>query len=90
MVGEAHKHDFDQIICFIGGNPMDIKDFDAEVELYLGEEKEKYIIDSSSFVYVPRGMMHCPLNIKRVTKPIMFIDVVLAPEPDVRRKPPSK
>jgi hypothetical protein len=90
MVGEAHKHDFDQIICFLGGNPMNIKDFDAEVELYLGEEKEKYIIDSSSFVYVPKGMMHCPLNVKRVTKPIMFIDVVLAPEPDVRRKPASK
>jgi len=90
MVGDAHTHDFDQIICFLGGNPMDITDFGAEVEMYLGEEGEKYIIDSSSFVYVPKGLAHCPLNIKVVNKPIMFIDVVLAPRADVRRIPESK
>ena len=90
MVGDAHTHEFDQIICFLGGNPMDITDFGAEVELYLGKEGEKNIIDSTSFVYVPKGMVHCPLNIKVVNKPIMFIDVVLAPRADVRPRPASE
>jgi len=90
MVGQAHTHEFDQIICFMGGNPMDITEFDAEVELHLGEEQEKHIINSTSFCYIPGGLMHCPLNVKTINKPIMFIDIVLAPRADVRRIPESK
>ena len=79
MAKEGHVHDQDEILCFIGANPMDYKDFGAEVELYLGEEGEKHIITSTTFVYVPRGLVHCPLNFKRVDKPIVFSDILMAP-----------
>lgn len=85
MVDDSHTHDFDQIVCFLGGDPSDITGFDAEVELFLGEEK--HIIDSTSFVYIPEGLEHCPLNVKTVNKPFMFIDIVLSPRHDVRPKP---
>ena len=87
MVAEAHTHDFDQIVFFLGGNPADVTDFGAEVEISLGEPLEKHIINYTSCVYIPAGLMHCPLNIKTVNKPIMFIDVTLSPGISVRPLP---
>ena len=77
MEGEPHAHDFDQFSCFIGGNPMDIRDFGAEIELFLGEEQERHVINTTTVVYVPRGLVHGPLNFKQVDRPVMFINVPL-------------
>lgn len=74
------KHDFDQILCFLGTDPSNINDFQAEVELCLGEEAEKHIINKSTAVYVPKGLAHCPLNFKIIRKPVVFIDITLTSE----------
>lgn len=71
------KHDFDQVLCFIGGDTKDIFKFDADVELSLGEEQEKHIINSPTIVHIPKGLTHCPLNFKRIGKPIIFLDITL-------------
>ena len=78
MEEKPHSHDFDQFSCFLGGNPKDIRDFGAEIELFLGEEQEKHIINTTTVVYVPRGLVHGPLNFKKVARPVMFINVPLA------------
>jgi len=80
MIKNAHKHEHAQYLCFIGGNPMDIRDFGAEVELYLGDEGEKHIIDKTTIVHVPAGLSHCPLNFRKVDKPIIFMDIYPAAE----------
>jgi hypothetical protein len=80
MIKQPHKHDYDQFIIFAGGNPMDVRDFGAEVEVTLGEEGEKHIIDSPSLVHIPAGLSHGPLRFKRIDKPIEFLDIFLAPE----------
>ena len=77
MIPKSHKHDYNQIICFIGGDPYDIRKFDAVVEFSLGEEEEVQIIDSTSFVWIPAGLAHGPLNIKTLNKPIGFMDIVM-------------
>ncbi len=77
MEEEPHAHDFDQFTCFIGGNPADIRDFGAEVEYFLGEEGERHIITSTTIVHIPKGLIHCPLNFKKVDRPIMFMNVPL-------------
>ena len=74
------KHDFDQILCFVGGDTRNIFEFDAEVELCLGDELEKHIINSPSVVYVPKGLTHCPINFKKIGKPIIFLDITLSSE----------
>jgi len=79
MVKDTMAHEFDQLLCFIGGDPMNIREFKAEVELTLGEEREIYKINSTSIVYIPAGMMHCPLNFKKIEKPIIYWDIYLAP-----------
>jgi hypothetical protein len=72
-------HDFDQYLVFLGGDPMNLREFGAVAELSLGEEGEKHIINSCANVYIPKGLVHCPLNFTRVDKPIIFIDIIIAP-----------
>jgi hypothetical protein len=75
-----HAHEFAEILCFLGGNPKDIRDLGAEVEICLGEEQEKHIIDTAAVVSIPAGLMHCPLIIKKVTKPFVFLEISLTPK----------
>jgi hypothetical protein len=85
MVDVAHSHDYDQFFVFAGSNLENVMEFDAIVEFYLGGEKQ--IIDTTSVIFVPKGLVHCPLNVKVVNKPIMYMDIVLSPKYDLQRKP---
>ena len=91
MIPDAHKHNFDQFLYFIGGDPNDFTEFDAEVELTLDGKVNS--ITYASWVFIPKGLMHCPLNVKRIGKPIIFVDARLTKEASVRpaaRKPKSQ
>ena len=80
QMGEVpgHSHDFDQFFCFMG-TPEDVRVFDGEVELYLGEESTKNIINSTTVVFIPKGTIHCPIKWTKVNKPMMFVNVILTP-----------
>jgi len=81
MIPEGHRHNVAEILYFIGGDPMNFKEFGAEVEFAMGEgdDAETHIIASTTWVYVPANVMHCPLEFKRVDKPIMFGHIMFAP-----------
>ena len=68
MEAKAHSHEFDEIITLFGSNPDDPQDLGAEVEFWL--EDEKYILTKSTIVYVPKGLKHCPMIFRNVTRPI--------------------
>jgi hypothetical protein len=72
-----HSHDFDQFFCFLG-NPGDLQDFDGEVEVYLGAEQTKTIINSTTVLFVPKGMIHTPFIWTKVNKPMMFLNIPLS------------
>jgi hypothetical protein len=75
-----HKHDVDEYLIFLGATLPDlIGSFDGEIELFLGEELEKHVITKATILYVPRGLQHCPLEIKVLRKPMMFSALMLAP-----------
>ena len=78
LVKEPHSHDFEQFFFFCNADFANYKEFDAEVELSLGEEGEKHIIDCPTAVHVPIAMIHGPLNFPRVDKPIIFIDTLIS------------
>jgi hypothetical protein len=75
MASESHSHDYNAYMCFFGANPLNFLEFDAEIELCLGDEKEKQIITEPTSVFVPRGLTHCPLTFKRVGKPVLFLHI---------------
>jgi hypothetical protein len=81
MVSETHFHDFDQYLMFFGGDVTNMMDLGGEVELTLGENKgqlETLLINQATIVYVPGGLLHGPLNFKKVNdprRPILYNDI---------------
>ena len=65
---EPHSHDYDEVIAFIGTDHDDPYNLHAEVELWL--EDEKHIINKTSLVFIPAGLVHCPLTFLRVDRPV--------------------
>ena len=74
---EPHTHDFDELLGFVGGNPLDITDFHAEIHVCLGEEQEEHIITAPSMINIPAGLIHCPLTVTRCDKPIVMLEISL-------------
>lgn len=71
----THSHDNHELLCFLGGDPTNINDFGAEISICLGEELEEHIIISPTIVSIPPGLKHCPLVVKKCTKPIVFLEI---------------
>jgi hypothetical protein len=78
MITKAHAHDYDQFLFFLGGNPANMADFGAEVDLWLGEEQELHTITTTSVVHIPKGLIHGPLIYRKVDRPIIFVDAFLS------------
>jgi hypothetical protein len=68
---QAHIHDFDEVIGFFGTDKEDSSDLCGEIEFWL--DNEKYTITKSCLIFIPRGLKHCPLFIKKVDKPIFWL-----------------
>jgi hypothetical protein len=66
---EAHKHDFDEIWAFYGSNPEDPENLNGEIEIFLDGEKQT--LTKSSLVFIPAGLVHAPMFIRKVDKPIL-------------------
>ena len=63
MERAPHTHDCDEYFAFMGTDLLDpFASFDAEIELRLGPEKEWHIIDEPTFVYIPKGLLHTPME----------------------------
>ncbi len=71
-----HKHEQDEYLIFLGGTFPNVFDWDAEIRFTLGldgtEEAETYVITAPTIIRIPAGMWHCPLDFRRVDKPVFF------------------
>ena len=77
MIKDPHAHEFDQYLGFFAGDPMNLEDFHAEIELYLGDDRKKFVIAKPMMVHVPKGLIHGPLIFKKVDKPLVFLDITM-------------
>jgi len=77
IINWPHKHDFVEIIGCLGTNPMDCREFDAEIEWCLGEEMEPHLINVPTVVSMAKGLYHGPIEIKKINKPFIFLEVML-------------
>ena len=69
----SHTHPYDEVVAFMGTNPDDVHDLGGEIELWL--EDEKHILTKSCLVFIPKGMKHCPLQVRRVDRPIFHFTI---------------
>jgi hypothetical protein len=65
---QAHVHPFPEIINFFGTNPDDVHDLGGELELWI--DGEQHIITRSCVAFVPGGVVHCPIMLRNIKRPI--------------------
>jgi hypothetical protein len=68
---EAHTHDFDEILGFYGSDPYNPGELNGEIEFWLDDEK--YLLTKSCIIFVPKGLKHCPLFIRKLDKPLFHL-----------------
>lgn len=72
----SNFHSEEEYLCFIGYDMTDpFGSFDAEIEFSIGmdlDHMEKHVITEPTIVRIPPFYWHCPLEFKRVTKPVYF------------------
>ena len=76
--GETQTHPEEEAIFFVGLNPDDPSDFQAEMEQGLGADGERYIINSPSVYIIPSNLEHLPVLIRWVDEPYGLVVVGLA------------
>jgi hypothetical protein len=77
LADPPHKHNCDELLFFISTDPENTVDLGGEVEVALGEEWEKHVINTSAIICLPKGLQHCPIYIKKVDRPFYFGHLLL-------------
>jgi hypothetical protein len=72
---KSHKHVSDQFLAFVGLDDKRPNYLGAEIEISLGEEQEKHVIDVPSIVICSAGFTHGPIITKKVDRPFGFYSV---------------
>ena len=76
-VGELHMHHaVEEYLFFTGADIAKFFEFDAEIEIKLGDDPanpETYTITEPTVVRVPAGVWHGPVVFKRVGAPVCFM-----------------
>ena len=71
-IESPHKHDFNEVFGFFCANRENPRQLNGEIEFWL--EDEKYIIDYSCLVFIPRGLKHAPIVFRNVKSPIFILN----------------
>ena len=77
-VFEEHVHEYDEMIGFYGSNPDDPYDLGAEMEVTI--DGEVHFLTRTTLLFIPAGLPHMPLSIKRVERPVFHFSVVMNAE----------
>jgi hypothetical protein len=83
MEPDTFKHDFDQVVVFMGGDATQMDKLGGVCEFWHGDKEgntEKFIITEPMTFFIPAGHYHCPIKFLEVfdkNKPILFQDIAL-------------
>ena len=70
-----HAHDYDEIVIHIGTDPTNQEELGGEIEFMM--DGQPLIINKTSAVFVPKGVMHGPLTWKKYSKPNLELTIMI-------------
>jgi hypothetical protein len=70
-----HTHDYDEVLAFTGTNFDDPFDLGGVIELYI--DGERNLMNKSFFAFIPKGIVHCPLNLLEINRPVFHMAISL-------------
>lgn len=73
-IGE-HTHDYDEIVIHLGMDPQNPEDLGGEIEIMM--DGKPITINSTSAIYVPKGVKHGPLTWKKFEKPHLEFTIMI-------------
>jgi hypothetical protein len=76
----AHMHPVDEVLAYVGLDPDNPDYLGAEIEIDMGKEHERHMIDKSSVIVCPAGVPHMPQVTHWVDKPFAFFAISLSGE----------
>jgi len=75
-----HAHiESHQLNVYLGANRLNIEEFDAEIEVFLGKEHEKHVLNTCGANHMVPGLVHMGDEIRRVGKPYCNFMFVIGP-----------
>jgi hypothetical protein len=80
----AHVHPTAEVLVYVGTDPNDLDYLGAEIEIDMGKEHERHLINKPSVVICPAGTPHLPQVTRWVDKPFAFFAVNLSGEHEVK------
>lgn len=82
MIGDnpAHYHNHHEVLMWLGATPGEPLDFGAEIHFFFGAELEEHIFTKPTVVVLPPNLVHCPLEVVKVVRPIIQIEMMFSPE----------
>ena len=69
------KHESDALLMFLGGNPDDKENLNAEIELWI--ENDKLVLPHTCFVFVPAGVAYGNMTVRNLTAPVFYYSLHL-------------
>ena len=75
QVGKPHQHAQPEILGFYGSDPENPYDLGGEVEIFIDDEP--HILTKSTMLFLPPDLLHCPLYVNRVDRPIFHFSVIM-------------
>lgn len=80
----AHTHPTDEILVYLGTDPEQTGTLGAEIEIDMGQEHERHLIDRPAAVICPAGVPHTPQVTRWVDRPFAFLAVNLSREHEIK------
>jgi hypothetical protein len=80
----SHVHPTDEVLIYVGTDPNDIDYLGAEIEIDMGKEHERHIINKPTVVICPVGTPHLPQVTRWVDKPFAFFAINLSGEHETK------
>jgi hypothetical protein len=68
-----HQHPNGEFLAYFGTDPKNPTDLGGQITIYMGEEMEKHTFTKSTLVFIPAGVVHCPIVYDRIDRPILFV-----------------
>jgi len=77
---DSQTHEYGSLFIFLGTDLKDCTDLGAEIELSIGQEKERHTINRSAMLYVPADTVHGPFKVTKASRQFNFLEIVAGPE----------
>jgi len=74
---KPHIHDFNEAVAYVGSDPDNRYDLGGEIEFWI--DGKQNIIDKSFIAFIPAGIEHGPITIRRIDRPIFHFTSGTAP-----------